>query len=85
VDVDALPVCDPNSPFGRPAFLDVALVFPNDDALLRLVTAVLFELDDEWIAFPRSYLPEGSMDQLYPAERPESAPALPNTTNTTTR
>lgn len=62
---------------------DVVQVFPNDDALLRLVTAVLFELHDEWIAFPRRYLPEGSMDQLYPAERPESAPALPNTTNTT--
>jgi putative transposase len=58
-------------------------VLGNDGALLRLVTAVLFELHDEWIAFPRRYLPEGSMDQLYPAERPESAPALPNTTNTT--
>ncbi|MCZ7456116.1 IS256 family transposase [Streptomyces sp. WMMC940] len=62
---------------------DVVQVFPNDDALLRLVTAVLFELHDEWIAFPRRYLPEGSMDQLYPAERSESAPALPDTTNTT--
>ncbi|MGY3204548.1 IS256 family transposase [Streptomyces sp. TE5632] len=62
---------------------DVVQVFPNDDALLRLVTAVLFELHDEWIAFPRRYLPEGSMDQIYPTERPESAPALPNTTNTT--
>lgn len=63
--------------------IDVVQVFPNDDALLRLVTAVLFELHDEWIAFPRRYLPEGSMDQIYPTERPESAPALPNTTNTT--
>jgi putative transposase len=62
--------------------VDVVQVFPNDDALLRLVTAVLFELHDEWIAFPRRYLPEGSMDQLYPAELPDSAPALPNTTNT---
>ncbi|MCZ7462394.1 transposase [Streptomyces sp. WMMC940] len=62
---------------------DVVQVFPNDDALLRLVTAVLFELHDEWIAFPRRYLPEGSMDQLYPAERSERAPALPDTTNTT--
>ncbi|MET7922372.1 IS256 family transposase, partial [Streptomyces avermitilis] len=43
---------------------DVVQVFPNDDALLRLVTAVLFEMNDEWIAFPRRYLPEGSMDDL---------------------
>jgi len=59
---------------------DVVQVFPNDDALLRLVTAVLFEMHDEWIAFPRRYLPEGSMDELYP-ELPESAPALTNTPN----
>ncbi|WP_459171085.1 transposase [Streptomyces pluripotens] len=61
---------------------DVVQVFPNDDALLRLVTAVLCETHDEWVAFPRRYLPEGSMDELY-RELPESAPALPNTTNTT--
>ncbi|MFE0641697.1 hypothetical protein ACFW2Y_08820 [Streptomyces sp. NPDC058877] len=41
---------------------------------------MLFELHDEWIVFPRRYLPEGSMGQLYPAKLPESAPALPNTT-----
>ncbi|MEU0840986.1 hypothetical protein ABZ370_16140 [Streptomyces sp. NPDC005962] len=41
---------------------------------------MLFEMHDEWIAFPRRYLPEGSMDELYP-ELPESAPALPNATN----
>jgi hypothetical protein len=62
---------------------DVVQVFPNDDALLRMVTAVLFEMHDEWIAFPRRYLPEGSMDELY-RELPESAPALPNTPNTPT-
>jgi putative transposase len=61
--------------------IDVVQVFPNDDALLRLVSAVLFELHDEWIAFPRRYLPEGSMDQIYPTELPDSAPALPNTTS----
>ncbi|MEU2159256.1 hypothetical protein ABZ532_30330 [Streptomyces sp. NPDC019396] len=33
-------------------------------------------MHDEWIAFPRRYLPEGSMDELY-RERPDSAPALP--------
>ncbi|MFE0381730.1 hypothetical protein ACFW1M_40655 [Streptomyces inhibens] len=44
------------------------------------LTAVLFEMHDEWIAFPRRYLSEGSMDELYP-ELPESAPAPPNATN----
>ncbi|MGA5711397.1 IS256 family transposase, partial [Streptomyces cellulosae] len=63
---------------------DVVQVFPNDAALLRLVTAVLFEMHDEWIAFPRRYLPEGSMDEIYAAARPDSALALPNTTNATT-
>ncbi|WP_374120179.1 transposase [Streptomyces sp. LS1784] len=74
----------PGGPGGREVKrrTDVVQVLPNDDALLRLVTAVLFELHDEWIAFPRRYLPEGSMDQLYPTKLPESAPALPNTTNT---
>lgn len=50
------------------------------DALIRLVTAVLFEMHDEWIAFPRRYLPEASMGEIYRV--PESAPALPNTPNT---
>ncbi|WP_406209715.1 IS256 family transposase [Streptomyces sp. NBC_01017] len=59
---------------------DVVQVFPNPDALERLVTAVLFELHDEWIAFPRRYLPEGSMTELY-SELPERTPALPHTTN----
>ncbi|MEV0227848.1 IS256 family transposase [Streptomyces sp. NPDC050704] len=63
--------------------IDVVQVFPNDDALVRLVTAVLFEMHDEWIAFPRRYLPEGSMGEIY-HELPESAPALPNTPNTPT-
>ncbi len=53
----------------------------TDDALLRPATAVLFEMHDEWIAFPRRYLPEGGMDELC-RELPESAPALPNTTST---
>ncbi|MFB7248628.1 hypothetical protein ACFCYX_40055 [Streptomyces populi] len=39
---------------------------------------MLFELHDEWIAFPRYCLPEGSMDQFY-AELPEPL----HTTSTT--
>lgn len=63
---------------------DVVQVFPHDDALLRLVTAVLFEMHDEWIAFPRRYLPEADMDRLYP-DNPDTPPALPSAPNTTTQ
>ncbi|MFE9967527.1 hypothetical protein [Streptomyces sp. NPDC005525] len=44
------------------------------------MTAVLFELHNEWIAFPRHFLTEGSMDQLYP-RAPGQAPAMPSTTD----
>jgi putative transposase len=44
---------------------DVVQVFPNPTAVLRLATAVLAELHDEWIAFPRRYLSNESMDALY--------------------
>lgn len=36
---------------------DVVQVFPNTGAVDRLATAVLVELHDEWIAFPRRYSP----------------------------
>ncbi len=39
------------------------------NGLLRLVTAVLFEMHDEWTAFPSRYLPEGGMDEIYAGER----------------
>ncbi|MFG2794950.1 transposase [Streptomyces sp. NPDC048419] len=58
--------------------IDVLQVLPNDDALIRLVTAVLFKMHDEWLALPRQYLPEGSMSEIYRA-LPESTPAIPNT------
>lgn len=45
---------------------DVVQVFPNTDAVRRLATAVLAELHDEWIVFPRRYLPSDSMSSLYP-------------------
>ena len=37
-------------------------VFPNEDALLRLVTAVLAEIDDEWATSSRAYLAMGAAD-----------------------
>ncbi|MFI0242896.1 transposase [Streptomyces sp. NPDC016845] len=57
--------------------------FPNDDALLRLFTAVLLQLHDEWTVFPRRCMPEGGMAKLY-RERPDGASALPKTTTNTT-
>ena len=54
---------------------DVVQVFPNTNAVLRLVTAVLFELHDEWIAFPRRYLPEGTMEAIY--NQDDTQPHLP--------
>lgn len=54
--------------------LDDVQVFPNDAAVERLATAVLIELHDEWIAFPRRYLSNESMDSLYP-DKPTLLPA----------
>jgi putative transposase len=60
--------------------VDVVQIFPNPDALERLTTAVLIEMHDEWIAFPRRYLPEGSMDKIYPSEdQPDTVTPLQGT------
>lgn len=40
-------------------------IFPNDAAVLRLVTAVCIEQHDEWLASERRYLSEQSMGQLH--------------------
>ncbi|MFI6351872.1 transposase, partial [Streptomyces sp. NPDC050743] len=56
---------------------DVVQIFPNPDALERLTTAVLVEMHDEWIAFPRRYLPEGSMDTIYPQTKDQIELATP--------
>ena len=55
---------------------DVVQVFPNPPALERLTTAVLCEMHDEWIAFPRRYLPQGSMDNSTPSS-PKAPPHSP--------
>ncbi|MET8134098.1 IS256 family transposase [Streptomyces sp. NPDC005251] len=63
---------------------DVVQVFPNPEALLRLTTAVLSEMHDEWIAFSRRYLSEGSMEAIYADEHAGSTTReLPNTPNAT--
>ncbi|MFE5096907.1 IS256 family transposase [Streptomyces sp. NPDC056638] len=56
---------------------DVVQVFPDPEAVLRLATAVLAEMHDEWIAFPRRYLTEESMATVYATVDTE---ALPGTT-----
>ncbi|MEU6995442.1 IS256 family transposase [Streptomyces sp. NPDC046465] len=56
---------------------DVVQVFPNPDALLRLTTAVLSEMHDEWIVFGRRYLSIDSIDKIY-ATRDELPTATPS-------
>lgn len=40
-------------------------IFPNDAAVLRLITAVVAETHDEWQVAERRYLAEGTMARLY--------------------
>lgn len=42
----------------------VAGIFPNEDSLLRLVTAVLVEIHDDWIDAPMSYITIKSQHSL---------------------
>jgi putative transposase len=57
--------------------IDVVQVFPNDDALLRPVSAVLFEPHDEWITFPPPLPPGRQHGADLPHRIPRQRPRAP--------
>ncbi len=58
---------------------NVVGIFPNDDSIARLVTAVVIEAHDEWAVAERRYLSEESMATLTAGAKPSAQDQLPAT------
>ncbi len=59
---------------------DVVQIFPNPESVIRLVGALLVEMNDEMIAADRRYIAEASVAVLLEADREVSSlPAAPQT------
>jgi putative transposase len=52
---------------------DVVAIFPDDPSLIRLVSMLAIEANDEWLV-GRSYISQGSMQALYDKQSGGSLP-----------